>query len=87
MTVILLAKIPAIDAAAADKIEKREFFLGGSVLMADLATIREVSLSEKEPGCTIYHPSRSNADKLQFMVYEEYADQAAVDGESSAALV
>lgn len=52
-------------------------------LTSDLKSIRDHALSDKEPGCKGYNPTRGKDDPLDWLVYEEYADQAAVDGESA----
>ena len=36
-------------------------------------------LSRAEPGCLFYQPHRSVDDPRLFFIYEQYADQAAVD--------
>lgn len=48
---------------------------------ADLKQIRDFALSDKEPGTSLYYPTRGRDDPLNFLVFEEYASQEAVDGE------
>ncbi|GMK59741.1 hypothetical protein CspeluHIS016_0803470 [Cutaneotrichosporon spelunceum] len=67
MTVFLVARFKAKDEAASAKIEQH------------LKAIRDHALSDKEPGCSLYNPTRGRDDPLDWHVYEEYADQAAVD--------
>ncbi|CAK9785096.1 hypothetical protein CC85DRAFT_327040 [Cutaneotrichosporon oleaginosum] len=67
MSIYLAARFKAKDEAASAKIEQH------------LKTVREHALSDKEPGCKFYNPTRGKTDPLDWHVYEEYADQAAVD--------
>lgn len=36
-------------------------------------------VKEREPGCIIYHANRSKDDPNSLLLYEEYADQAALE--------
>ncbi|KAL1413460.1 hypothetical protein Q8F55_001227 [Vanrija albida] len=65
--VVLIARFKAVDAAAADKLEQH------------LNNIKAISLTDAEPGCSVYQGQRSTADPLEFLMYEEYDDKAAID--------
>ena len=40
--------------------------------------------TRKEPGCRMYEVHRSTANQLQFFLYEQYDDQAALDAHRAA---
>jgi quinol monooxygenase YgiN len=40
--------------------------------------------TRKEPGCRMYEVHRSTANPLQFFLYEQYDDQAALDAHRAA---
>ncbi|KAL1409354.1 hypothetical protein Q8F55_003336 [Vanrija albida] len=66
MTFTLVATFRAVDAAAAERIQEL------------IRNVRDLALSPDEPGTSVYIPTRSQADSLDFLVYEEYADKAAL---------
>ncbi|WOO77135.1 uncharacterized protein LOC62_01G000726 [Vanrija pseudolonga] len=71
--VVLIAKFKAVDLAAADKLEQH------------LKNIQNISLTDAEPGCSVYQGQRSDKDPLEFLMYEEYDDKAAVDAHMASA--
>ncbi|WOO79931.1 uncharacterized protein LOC62_02G003445 [Vanrija pseudolonga] len=66
MVFALVASFRAVDAAAAERIVDL------------LGKVRNFALSADEPGTLVYNPARKAADSLDFVVYEEYVDQAAL---------
>jgi autoinducer 2-degrading protein len=52
--------------------------MAGAVLEALTRMARFVK--EQEPGCTLYQVNRSTENPDQFLLYEQYADQAAFEG-------
>jgi len=52
---------------------------------AVLAALRRMAplVRENEPGCITYHVNRANDDPNVLLLYEEYADQAALDAHAS----
>ncbi|WOO79930.1 uncharacterized protein LOC62_02G003444 [Vanrija pseudolonga] len=71
MTVTLIATFRVVDEAAASRVQEL------------LSKVRDVALSPAEPGTQVYNPARKTTDGLDFVVYEEYADKAAVDAHLS----
>jgi quinol monooxygenase YgiN len=56
---------------------------GGEVLEALSRMARLVK--EQEPGCMLYQVNRSTEDPDHFLLYEQYTDQAAVEGHRTTA--
>jgi quinol monooxygenase YgiN len=53
------------------------------------AHLREMvafSNSDQEPGCILYVVNRSSDDPRRFLLYEQYADEAAFDAHTKTAL-
>ncbi|WOO79929.1 (4S)-4-hydroxy-5-phosphonooxypentane-2,3-dione isomerase [Vanrija pseudolonga] len=65
MTVTFTASYRVVDAAAAQRVQEL------------VRAVRDASATE--PGTLVFSPARKAGDDLAFFVYEEYADQAALD--------
>jgi quinol monooxygenase YgiN len=54
------------------------------VVLAALERMKPL-VRQHEPGCLIYHANRSKDDPNSLLLYEEYADQAALEAHTATA--